>query len=173
MNTSSYDPLNIQLKDVSIGFIFDYDLKTWQVASGNEFKIRDILLRLFNITDGKDYKTVFYNVSSNQAFEAEIFDIRRINSEFQKKVLDENQTPKELIKNELIYSLEKEEQGNIRDLQSNAHDWNLALIRVYQHYQSMQSIYVVQKNMNEFMSFALKLINANDFTNILPKNKSF
>jgi len=158
--------MNIQFKDLNIGFIVDYDLKTYQVKGGGECDLEGNIFRRFKLSDGKEEVDIFYD-ARGKVYRVGEFNIKTL-GEVDDEILDKGNPPDEIEYKDRKYFLDKKYDGQGRDLASNSHDWHRMIGWFYDSEDMKDILFIGQKGLKDLVSFTLHEISELDFTNILP-----
>ncbi|TLX76117.1 DUF4178 domain-containing protein [Labilibacter sediminis] len=113
-----YDSTNIQVKDLDVGFVFEYDLSTWEVQAIYEYDWGDnYFTREFKVSNG----TLVRYLSIEEDDELEITLTQKVKI----RAIDENLTetlhlrqepPKKITYQDVVYYLESEAPGYFHDI---------------------------------------------------------
>lgn len=166
MSNINYDPLNIRFRDLNIGFLVDYDLKTWQIKEGGECDLEGNLFRRFKLSDGKDSLDIFYDLRG-KVYLVNEFNIKTLD-EVDDEILNKGNPPDEVEYQGKKYYLDKKFDGQGRDLSSNSHDWHRMIAWFFDSEDMKDTLFIGQKGLKELVSFILVEISELDFSNILP-----
>lgn len=171
-NESSYDPNNIRVTDLAKGFIFEYDMSTWEVTEeysydwgGNfftrEFKVENgSLTRYLSVENDDDlYLTLTKKVR-----------IRKLDQDLPEYIMDRGSAPKILFYDGKKYFLEKESPGYFKNVSSNEDKWSELISWDYYDDDEEYCLSVERWGENEFEATAGRIIKEFEISNILPKN---
>ena len=102
----SYDPLNILISDIYVGWVFDYDGKSWEVIQLIEFDYGNSEYAMeAKITDGRNIKFLFmeeYN-GETRVFATDRINITDIGETLPQTIIDNNDAPTSINYNGIEY----------------------------------------------------------------------
>ncbi|MCW3787522.1 DUF4178 domain-containing protein [Plebeiibacterium sediminum] len=167
-----YDSTNIQVKDLDVGFVFEYDLSTWEVQAIYEYDWGDnYFTREFKISDGS--KTRFLSIEEDDELELSITKKIKI------RVLDENLTeilheqqkpPKKISYEGVTYYMENEAPGYFHDI-AKGDTWEEFRSWDFEDEEGVNILCIEQWDEKEFEASIGKTIKEFEISNILPSSK--
>lgn len=108
-----YDPIDLSVMDLKPGFIFDYDLRDWEVKETNTYDWGGNCFSWdHKITDGKD--TFFLGVEEDDELELCLMkplSLRMLNINPMDEYASRNTLPKQVIADGEIFELDEEAPG--------------------------------------------------------------
>lgn len=170
-NTPHYDSTNIQVQDLDVGFIFDYDLSSWEVKAlyeydwGNNFFTRE-----FQISDGS--QTLYLSLEEDDEVILTIskkFKVGKLGSAVVDALMDFQKPPKRITFDEVTYAMTKEAPGYFRDV-NQEEDWEEFVSWDFEDEEEKHVLCIEQWGEKEFEFSAGKYIKEFEISNILPAN---
>jgi hypothetical protein len=169
-NKSDYDPLNLRVSDLAEGFIFEYDLKQWEVLIESTYDWGDnYFSKEYKITDGKE--TLFLAVEEDDELEVAIYrkiKISQIDVDIEGEVLKNGLPPSSLSFDNKLYKREKESPGYYNPEKSSK-EWVEFINWQYYDESGENSISIEQWGEREFEASIGKVIKPFEISNILPR----
>lgn len=168
------NPFGRTVRDLDLGYIFEYNLKSWEVAEVYEYDWGDNnFTKEFKVTDGQSTK--YLTVDEDDELEIVLADkisIRKVQSDLQ-KVIMENETPPETLKYEnREYHLDEECPGYFRKLPSkNDEDWEEFIAWEYYDDDEQYTLTIEQWGDRSFDAAHGKLLKEFEISDILPSTK--
>lgn len=173
-NAPAYDPSNITIKDLDEGFVFDYDLKTWEVAEAYEYDWGgNHFSREFKITDGTDI--LFLEVEDDDELEVSVsqkIKIGSIDPDLGDRIVKKGKPPKELSYKGIVYFRDEESPGYFRNMKHDAQkddSWSELIAWSYYDEEEEKMLTIEQWGENQFEASFGHGIQAYEVSNILPK----
>jgi len=168
-NELHYDPSNISIRDVRKGFIFDYDLKSWEVKAeyeydwGNEYFTYE-----YKIVAADD--TAYLYVAEDDELFLSIS--RKINfamlpEEVEEGIRNEGRPPKRITYNDVTFFRNSESPGFFKEvgapgISDEFMSWE------YLDETEMNILSIEQWGEEEYAAALGKVVREMDFSNILP-----
>ena len=164
----SYDATNIQVTDLNVGFVFEYDLSTWEVKAvyrydwGNEHFSRE-----FKVSNGVD--TRYLSLEDDDEIELEWskkVKISKIDIDLLDTPITEQKPPRKIHYEGTAYRLANSSMGYFFD-EGTDEDW--AEFRTW-NFESAQeeTLTIEQWDDEEFDASVGKVIKEFEISNILP-----
>lgn len=169
---SNYDSTRMELKDLAPGFIFEYDLSTWEVIEeyeydwGNGFYTRE-----FKVSDGTEIR--FLDMEKNDLTQLAFFDkveLHAIDPGLTGQIIDNDEPPRELRYNGVIYHLKESNNAYWRDVTNS--DWEPFVNWDYSDVSGEQLLTIERWGEEEFEASVGKKIKNHEISNILPREGS-
>lgn len=164
----NYDPTNITLQDLEVGFMVDYDLKTWEVIGkfeydwGNNFFTDEYKLQA-------DKSALYLHLEEDDELEISISQKIRLN-EVAENIPNHFQSgddaPRALTYQGVTYQLEEEAQGSYRNVRSE--HWSDFISWEFAHPSEDQFLTLERWGEEEFELSHGTYLEAYQFSNILP-----
>ena len=108
-----YDPTNLSVRDLKPGFVFEYDLRNWQVVESNTYDWgNDFFSKEHKITDGR--QTLYLGVEEDDELELclmEKLPVRRIDVDLSEEVSKNDSLPRLIQVDDETFVLEEEAPG--------------------------------------------------------------
>jgi hypothetical protein len=165
-----YDPLNLKVTDISDGFIFEYDLKQWEVQNeatydwGDEYFCKEL-----KISSGGE--TYFMSVEEDDEIEIELckkIKLSQIDADIEGEVRKYERPPANITFKGVDYKREKESPGYYNPSKSSS-EWTEFISWQYYDESGEKVLYIEQWGENEFEASEGKSIKPFEITNILPR----
>lgn len=120
-NKRHYDPLHIKITDLRKGFMFDYDLETWQVQEHYEYDWgNNIFTDEYKVSDGKNTRFLYIDtnddlrVSWNKKVKFVEIDVDLL-----KKIVKKDEAPKKLEYNNQLFHKVSSDYGHFKKVGSD------------------------------------------------------
>ncbi|MCK5279782.1 MAG: DUF4178 domain-containing protein, partial [Cyclobacteriaceae bacterium] len=120
-----YDPNNIKIEDLRVGFMFDYDLNTWQVKEEYEYDWGDnFFTREYKIEAADDvaYLHIDYSDEGSMTLSRKL-KVRALGEDIPEEILNNKQPPKKIEYKGTTYYLDKESPGYFSDDPEDDESW--------------------------------------------------
>ena len=166
-----YDPSNIKVTDIAQGFIFEYNMSTWEVKGEFEYDWgENFFSKEYKITNGEE--TFFLAIDDDDELNITLskkIKLRKIDTDIANSIIKFNEAPQEILYEGTKYFLEKESPGYFRDLNKDANDWDEFIS--WDYYDDSEELYICieQWDEKEFEASAGITIKEYEISNILPK----
>jgi hypothetical protein len=169
---ADYDPLNITVKDLKKGFVFEYDLRQWEVIGEYTYDWGDnYFSKEYRITDGRD--THFLSVEEDDEIEVVLYDkmkVSQIDGDIAGEII-KNQIPPAKVKVKgMTFRRENESPGYFKE-ESTDKDWVEFINWQYYDESEKHVLSIEQWEEKEFEASFGTIINDYEITNILPGNE--
>lgn len=167
----TYDVSNIRLTDLQVGFIFEYDLSTWEVQEaftydwGNEFFTSE-----FKISDGK--RVFFLSVEDDDEIFVSITEkikVRMLGEDIPEFIAKNEKAPSKITYEGKDYFLESENPGYFQEQGSDADEWSELISWDYEDKAGESILCIERWGDFEFEAAIGKNIKEYEISNILPK----
>ncbi len=169
----TYDANNIMITDLDIGFVFDYDLKSWMVKNiyqydwGNNNYSYEYL-----IESGDSQK--FLSVSQEDGLELSVGEkvkLRKIDDSFADAITQNNRPPKKIFYDNKEFFFDEESAGYFNDVSAKSDSWEEFVSWEYCDDDEDYLITIEQWDEREFDASYSKYIEEYEISNILPAAK--
>ncbi len=164
-----YDSTNIQVKDLDVGFVFEYDLSTWEVQAIYEYDWgENYFTREFKISNGS--VTRFLSLEEDDEIKLSVTQKIKI------RVLDENlletlqskqEPPKKISYEGITYYMENHAPGYFHDI-AKGDTWEEFRSWDFEDDNGEQILCIEQWDEMEFEASIGKNIKEFEISNILP-----
>jgi hypothetical protein len=165
-----YDPNNITIKDLRVGFMFDYDLSTWIIKEEYEYDWGDnYFTREYMIDNGE--KTAYLDLDMNDGLFltfTEKLKIRAIDEDLPEEIVKNDRPPKKLVFKGVTYYLDKESPGYFSDNPEDDNSWVELVSWDYYDEKEKLTLGVEQWGEREFEASHGKVVKEYEISNILP-----
>ncbi|GAF01424.1 DUF4178 domain-containing protein [Saccharicrinis fermentans] len=113
-----YDSTNIRVQDLDVGFVFEYDLSTWEVQAIYEYDWGDdYFTREFKVSNGA--LTRYLAIEEDDELEISLSEkvkIRTLGVDLMSSLMERQKPPQTINYNGVSYLLEKEAPGYFHDI---------------------------------------------------------
>ncbi|GJM60889.1 MULTISPECIES: DUF4178 domain-containing protein [Persicobacter] len=168
----AYDPTNIQITDLQVGFMLDYDLKSWKVTQAWDYDWgKEYFTKEFKLFDGE--LELYLSVDANDGLDLSVsrsVKIRSIDEDLPEYIVKHKEGPTKIIFDGDTYYLDGDSAGYCKDMEENNYDDAWAEFIEWEYYTKDESkmIAVSQWDEREFEASIGKPIKAFEISNILP-----
>lgn len=170
---SSYDATNIKITDIDKNFIFEYDLKTWQVLEvyiydwgNNDFS------KEYKVSDGNE--TLFLSVEEDDELEiclSEKLKIRALDDDIPEYIERNEKPPRRINYKGKSFLLDDESPGYFKNADDDDNAWAEFIVWDYYDENDEYTISIEQWDANSFEASFGKIIKDFEISNIIPAEK--
>lgn len=169
---NSYDSTNIRVTDLKVGFLFDYDLSTWEVTAeyeydwGNNFYTRE-----FKIVNGKEER--YLSLEIDDDIKLSLYDKVNplaIDRDLPKTIMRDDEPPREVSLGGVSYTRKEESIGYWRNVRSS--DWSKFVSWDYEGEGGQKLLSIERWGEEEFEASSGIPIKEFEISNILPRENS-
>jgi hypothetical protein len=168
-----YDSTNIRVHDIDVGFVFDYDLTTWEVVSIYEYDWgNNYFTREFKINNGSE--SLFLSIEEDDELSLSIskkISVRKLGDSVFDFLMSHQKPPKSISYNGREYFLTKEAPGYYHDISKGDDAWEEFISWDFEDDSEDFLITIEQWGEKEFEASAGKYIDEFEISNILPGEK--
>lgn len=166
----AYDVTNLSIRDLDVGFIFDYDLKSWIVKEVYEYDWG-------NNNFSKEYKVdsgdevAFLSVEDDADLTLTLtksIKVRQIDEDIVKILTDTQKAPDQLHFDKEVYFLSSESTGYFRDCGKKTEDWEELFSWEYYDADEEKIISITQWDERTFDCFGGIVLVPHQISNIIP-----
>ncbi len=165
-----YDATNITVKDLNLGFVFEYDLDNWEVIACYEYDWgNNFFTQEYKISNGT--KTLYLSVEDDDELELTLMSkikVRQLGAKVQQQLMEEQKAPNSFEYEGRSYFLDEESAGFFNDVAAGD-EWVEFVSWTYEDEMGDLLITIEQWDEHEFAASAGKYIDAYEISNILPK----
>ncbi|WP_372751632.1 DUF4178 domain-containing protein [Labilibaculum sp.] len=165
-----YDTTNIRVTDLDVGFVFDYDLSSWEVQAKYEYDWGDnYFSKEYKINNGS--KTLFLSVEEDDELYLSVsqkLKVRQIGTQVHDDLMRLQKAPDSFEYEGKKYFLEKEAPGYFNEKARNE-DWVEFISWNYEDESGNFLVCIEQWDEKEFEASSGKFIQEFEISNILPK----
>ena len=165
-----YDSTNIRVTDLDVGFVFEYDLESWEVQASYEYDWGDnYFSKEYKINNGA--KTLFLSVEDDDEISLSVCNkikVRELGESVHADLMNHQKTPTSLIYKDKKYFFEKESPGYFND-KARGEDWVEFIAWDFEDESGDYLITIEQWDEKEFEASAGKVVKEFEISNILPK----
>lgn len=167
-----YDVTNMKLTDLNVGFVFEYDLKSWVVEEAYQYDWGDNYFSFeYKITNGAE--TLFLSVEEDDELIVSISSktqLRKIQEDLP-ELLAAEKAPKKINYKDIEYFLEEQAPGYFCNLTKDKNTWVEFIAWDYIDEKEQRILSLEQWGENEFEAAEGIIIRPNEISNILPAGK--
>ena len=165
-----YDPNNIKIEDLRVGFMFDYDLKTWVIKEEYEYDwSNNYFTREYKIEAADD--TAYLHIDNNDEGFMTLsrkLKVRALGENIPEEILEKKCPPKKIEYKGIAYFLDKESPGYFSDDPEDDESWTEFISWDYYDSESKLVASVEQWGARDFEASYGIVVNDYEITNILP-----
>ncbi|RKE00165.1 DUF4178 domain-containing protein [Marinifilum flexuosum] len=166
----SYDSTNIRVTDLDVGFVFEYDLESWEVQACFEYDWGDnFFTQEFKIFNGT--KTRFLSVEDDDELYLSVSEkikTRQLGADVHESLLGNQKAPASFEYDGRKYFMDKESPGFYNDV-AKGDEWVEFISWDYEDETGEYIVCIEQWDEQEFEASAGKRIKEFEISNILPK----
>jgi len=166
----AYDVTNLSLKDLNVGFIFDYDMKSWVVKEVYKYDWGNNNFTSEYKVDSGD-EVAFLHIADEGELEISLSKSIRL-SKIDEAIADEieknEKPPRKIHFNEKLYFLEEDAAGYFRDLSKETEDWEELISWEYLNDEATNVLSITQWDIRNIEASAGLILREYQFSNIIP-----
>ena len=166
----AYDVTNLSLKDLNVGFIFDYDMKSWVVKEVYKYDWGNNNFTSEYKVDSGD-EVAFLHIADEGELEISLSKSIRL-SKIDEAIADEieknEKPPRKIHFNEKLYFLEEDAAGYFRDLSKDTEDWEELISWEYLNDEATNVLSITQWDIRNIEASAGLILKEYQFSNIIP-----
>lgn len=166
-----YDPSNIKIKDLRTGFVFDYDMKSWEVKKAWDYAW-DSGGHTFEFQADCGSETIYIDVEENDELEISVWQkikIRRLHEDLPEIVQEEGKPPSKLVYGGVTYYRDSQTEGECAE--EGSKEWFRLIVWDYYDDDEKFFLNVEQWGEDEFEAAVGVKVEEFAFSNILPIDK--
>ncbi|HKJ40975.1 MAG TPA: DUF4178 domain-containing protein [Sunxiuqinia sp.] len=168
-NTPYYDTTNIRVHDLDVGFVFDYDLSTWEVVEIYEYDWGDnYFTREFKVTDGN--QTRFLSLEEDDEVVLTLMKkikVIALGEDVQSSLHNHQKPPVKFTYKDNEFLLDKEAPGYFHDI-SKGDSWEEFISWDFETQDGEATITIEQWGEQEFEASHGMFVKEFEISNILP-----
>ena len=165
---STYDVSNITVLDLQVGFIFEYDLSTWEVQEASQYDWGDdYFTSEYKISDGN--RVLFLSVEDDDELFLSLTEkvkVRMLGEDIPEYIAKNEKAPSKITYNGKDYFLESENPGYFNELGSE--EWAELISWDYEDKAGEDILCIERWGDFEFEAAVGKNIEEYEISNILP-----
>jgi hypothetical protein len=166
----TYDVTNLSLKDLNVGFIFDYDMRSWVVKEVYKYDWGNNNFTSEYKVDSGD-EVAFLHIADEGELEISLSKSIRI-SKIDEAITDEieknEKPPRKIHFDEELYYLEEDAAGYFRDLSKETEDWEELVTWEYLNDEATKVLSITQWDIRNIEASAGLVLKEFQFSNIIP-----
>ena len=165
-----YDVTNLQLKDLDEGFIFDYDMKSWQVKEVYQYDWgKNNYSYEYKIDSGDDVKYLSIEDQGDLIISlVKSIKIRVLGEGITEEIIRNQKPPDRLVYENETYYLDSDSAGYFNDMTKGTNDWEELISWEYFNKEESKVISIVQWDERNFDASAGIMIKEFEISNIIP-----
>jgi len=169
-NEPHYDSTDIRVKDLDVGFVFDYDLSNWEVQQAYEYDWGDSYFSdEYKISDGE--KTLYLSVEDDDELILSVskkLKIKKLGSAILEELMSTQKPPASFEYENEKFVMEEEAPGYFHDRSKGKDDWEEFVSWTYTNESGDKLITIEQWDEKEFEASIGKYIKEFEISHILP-----
>lgn len=166
--TLPYDPTNLVLSDLQVGFVLDFDLYTWEVVRAYEYDWgNECFSKEFQLKSSDD--TVYLNIDEDDEL---VYSISRkikfhsLYDDLADHINSNEKPPNKLTYDGKTFSRDSEDPGYFRDVRNK--NWEEFISWEYKDESNEYVLTIEQWGDDEFEARYGRIVRESEFSNILP-----
>jgi hypothetical protein len=163
------DPLNLSVAKMKKGYIFDYDLSSWEVKEVYNYDWGDhFFTREYKIFNGRE--TFFLHVEEDDALELQLSEKVKptsVDPDLPDHISKHGQPPKKILFKGIEYRLEGESPGYFNE-EGKPDQWVEHISWTYYDETETQTLNIEQWGEREFEASVGKVLKPFEISNIIP-----
>ncbi|MGQ1788359.1 DUF4178 domain-containing protein [Saccharicrinis sp. GN24d3] len=167
-----YDSTNIRVQDLDVGFVFEYDLSTWEVEAIYEYDWGDdYFTREFKVSNGT--LTRYLSIEEDDELEISLsqkIKVRTLDEELMKTLMDRQKPPEKITYKGVTYLLENEASGYFHDI-AKGDTWEEFRSWDFEDNAGKHVLTIEQWDEKEFEASVGITLKEFEISNILPASK--
>lgn len=169
------DPLNRSVRDLEQGYLFEYDLATWEVKAVYEYDWGgNFFTREYKVSNGRE--TRYLSVEEDDELElvlSEKLKLKSIRTDLAKSIMNEKEPPETLAYDGKVFHLDEESPGYFRELPSeDEDDWEEFVAWDYYDESEQFSLTIEQWDHRSFEASYGKVLKEFEISEILPREQA-
>lgn len=168
--TPDYDPNDLKIKDLRVGFMFDYDLKTWEIKEEYEYDWGDnYFTREYKMEAADDmaYLHIDFNDECFMTLSRKL-KVRALGENIPEEIIENKHAPKTIEYQGVKYFLDKESPGYFSDDPEDDDSWTEFISWDYYDADTKLVACVEQWGARDFEASIGNVVQDFEITNILP-----
>ena len=165
-----YDITNLQITDLDVGFVFDYDLKSWIVREKYEYDWgSNNFSHEFKIDSGDD--VAFLSVEDDGQLNLGFFrplKIRKIDEDVADEIVKNEKAPRQLHYEGETFYLDSDSAGYYRDCGKPDEDWEEMISFEYLNDEEDRILSITQWDEETFEASIGIVLQSHEISNLLP-----
>jgi hypothetical protein len=165
-----YDVTNLTLHDLNVGFVVDYDMKSWVVREAYEYDWgNENFSKEYKMDSGDEvgFLSVEEDGEMNITFTQSI-KLRKIDEDIAKKVSKNGRPPRKIHYEGETFYLDSDSAGYFRDCANSSNDWQELISWEYYNEEEDKVISITQWDEETFEAFSGPVLEPYHFSTILP-----
>lgn len=165
-----YDVTNLQITDLDVGFLFDYDMKSWIVKETYEYDWGDNNFSKEHKVDSGD-EVAFLSVEDEGELNLSLsktIKIRKIDEDVADEIVKNEKAPRQLHYEGEQYFLDADSAGYYRDCAKKSEDWEELMSFEYLNEEEDKLVCITQWDEQTFEASAGIVLKPYQISNIIP-----
>ena len=167
------DPLNITVRDLHLGYILEYDLRTWEITAEYEYDWGDEnFSKEYRLSDGKE--TRYLSVEENDQLEltwSRKIKLAQIQSDLARTIENDGRPPDTLVFEGRTYYFDEESPGYFNDLGEKNEAWEEFIVWDYYDEEDQYCLSIERWDERSFDASVGKVLAGHEISNILPRER--
>jgi len=169
------NPLDRTVRDLEQGYLFEYDLSTWEVKAVYEYDWGgNFFTREYKVSNGKE--TRYLAVEEDDELElvlSEKVKLKSIRSDLAKTIMDEKEPPESIAYKGKVFHLDEESPGYFRELPADDDDdWEEFVAWDYYDEEEEYCLTIEQWDHRSFEASYGKMLKEFEISEILPREQA-
>ena len=169
-NKPEYDVTNLKITDLNVGFIFDYDLKSWVVREAYEYDWGDHnFSKEFKVDSGDEVAYLHVEDEGDLNITlSKTIKIRKIDEDVADEIVKYEKAPRQIHYDGEKYFLDSDSAGYFRDCGKKTEDWEELVSYEYLTDDEDKLVSITQWDEETFEASAGIVLEPYQISNILP-----
>ncbi|MEO1050277.1 MAG: DUF4178 domain-containing protein [Bacteroidota bacterium] len=165
-----YDVTNMKVTDLDEGFVFEYDLKTWQVKEVYEYDWgKENFSWEYKIDSGDDVMYLSVEDQGDLALSmTKPIKIRKLDEDIVEEIKKNERPPKKIIWENEVYLLDSDSAGYFCDKTAGNDEWEELMAWEYFTEDETKTISITQWDEHNIDAAVGKVIKEYEISNIIP-----
>ncbi len=166
------DASSVTIKDLEIGDIVDYFMKSWEVKEVFKYDWgNNNFTKEYQLFDGTE--TVFLHVEQDDQLELSLtrnISLNVVNPMLRQIIIDNDEPPTTIEHDNTTYFKQEEAQGHVSDASEGFEDGSAFVSWDYTDRKEKKIFTIVRSGEQEFDAYIGENVDSYEFSNIIPKN---
>ena len=165
-----YDITNLKITDLHVGFLFDYDLKSWVIREKYEYDWgNNNFSHEFKVDSGDDM--AFLSVEDDGELNLALFrsiKVRKIDEDVVEEIVKKEKAPRQIHYEGETFYLDADSAGYFRDCGKETEDWEEVIAYEYLNDEEDKILSITQWDDETFEASLGKVLESHEISNLLP-----
>ena len=163
--------VNLTVRGLQQGYLFDYDLSTWEVKAVYEYDWgSENFSKEYLVSDGRQKR--FLSVEEDDTLSllwSEKVKVRSILKDLPNRIVEDNNPPESIAYNGMQFYLEEESPGYFKDLGDDHDEWEELIAWDYEDEEGNYNLTIERWGERDFEASYGKYIDEFEISSILPR----